>query len=121
MAKAHNKQTAIERVAGTSPNLRAELLGNLRAIAPEAFPEGALDLDRLAELTGNKAAQGAERFSFTWAGRRDAIAMLQAPTSATLIPDQDASVNFGDAQHVFIEGENLETLSRLFTAPITAG
>jgi adenine-specific DNA-methyltransferase len=40
--------------------------------------------------------------------------MLQAPTRATLIPDRANSVDFDDAQHVFIEGENLEVLKVLY-------
>ena len=42
--------------------------------------------------------------------------MLQAPTSATLVPDVDESVDFTQAQHVFIEGENLETSKVIYRA-----
>ena len=42
--------------------------------------------------------------------------MLQAPTRASLIPDPENSVNFDEAQHIFIEGENLETLKVLYRA-----
>ena len=50
----------------------------------------------------------------TWPGKRDAIAMLQAPSRATLVPEPGQSVNFDEAQHVFIEGENLEVLKLLY-------
>ena len=40
--------------------------------------------------------------------------MLQVPTRATIIPDTENSVNFDEAQHLFIEGENLETLKVLY-------
>lgn len=39
--------------------------------------------------------------------------MLQTPTTATLRPQRELSVNFDEAQHVFIEGENLEVLKVL--------
>jgi len=39
--------------------------------------------------------------------------VLQAPTTATLSPDRDESVNFDDTGNVFIEGENLEVLKVL--------
>ena len=81
---------------------------------PEAFSDGKLDVDALRELLGDKVEDGPERFSFTWAGKRDAMAMLQAPSSATLAPDPDKSINFDDAKHVFIEGENLEVLKVLY-------
>ena len=38
------------------------------------------------------------------------------PTGATLISDPGSSVNFDDALHIFIEGENLETLKVLYRA-----
>jgi adenine-specific DNA-methyltransferase len=103
-----------ERVPETSPDLRAELLGKLHDAAPEAFAEGRLDLDKLKALLGDAVETKPERYEFNWAGKRDALAMLQAPTRATLIPDPAASVNFDDAQHVFIEGENLEALKVLY-------
>jgi adenine-specific DNA-methyltransferase len=105
---------ASERVPATSPDLKAELLAKLRDAAPEAFAEGKLDVDKLKELLGERVETRAERYEFNWAGKRDAIAMLQAPTAATLVPDRTVSVGFDDAQHVFIEGENLEVLKVLY-------
>jgi adenine-specific DNA-methyltransferase len=116
--KDKSKQTAatgtLERVPMTSPDLKAELLGKLRDAAPEAFAEGKLDMDKLKELLGDAVETRAERFEFNWAGKRDAIAMLQAPTRATLVPDRATSIGFDDAQHLFIEGENLEVLKVLY-------
>jgi adenine-specific DNA-methyltransferase len=105
---------APERVPENSPDLRAELLQRLRCATPEAFAEGRLDLEILKALLGDAVETRAERYEFNWAGKRDAIAMLQAPTRATLIPDPVASVVFDNAQHVFIEGENLEVLKVLY-------
>ncbi len=105
---------APERVPMSSPDLKVELLGRLRDAAPEAFAEGRLDLDKLKALLGEAVETRAERYEFNWAGKRDAMAMLQAPTGATLVPDRPASIDFDDAQHVFIEGENLEVLKVLY-------
>lgn len=115
MTDATAKQV-VERVSDKSPDFQEELLHQLRASAPEAFTEGKLDLEKLAQLTGGVIEDKPERFSFTWAGKRDALAILQVPTRATLVPDPDNSVNFDDAQHLFIEGENLETLKVLYRA-----
>lgn len=106
--------TELDRIDDTSPDMKAELLARLRALVPEAFSDGQLDLDRLGELAGDGVATGPERYGLTWPGKRDAIAMLQAPSRATLIPEPDQSVNFDEAQHVFIEGENLEVLKLLY-------
>lgn len=110
----NRKSSVPERVPENSPDLRAELLQTLRRAAPEAFSEGRLDLDRLKALLGEAVETSLERYEFNWAGKREAIAMLQAPTRATLIPDPVASVDFDHAQHVFIEGENLEVLKILY-------
>ena len=111
-----DKPPARERIADLSPDLRAETLARLRAAVPEVFSEGQLDLDRLKALVGGAVEAGDERYTFSWAGRREAMAMLQAPTAATLRPDRAKSVNFDAAQHVFIEGENLEVLKVLYRA-----
>ena len=103
-----------ERIDEAPPNAKAELLARLKSLVPETFQDGQLDLDRLAELAGDAVATGPERYGLTWPGKRDAIAMLQAPSRATLVPNRDQSVNFNDAQHVFIEGENLEVLKLLY-------
>lgn len=116
MAQGQQPKHSIEQVAAQSPDMREELLDQLQAIAPEAFTEGKLDLDKLTQLTAGAVEDKPERFAFTWAGKRDAVAILQAPTRATLVPDPENSINFDEAQHVFIEGENLETLKVLYRA-----
>ncbi len=109
-----NKRPEIERVTTESPDQREELLARLKATAPEAFTDGKLDVGALQSLLGGHIEDEPERFTFNWAGKREAIAMLQAPSSATLAPDYDSSINFDDARHVFVEGENLEVLKILY-------
>jgi adenine-specific DNA-methyltransferase len=48
-----------------------------------------------------------------WAGKSDAFKVLQLPTTKTLIPAKDESVNFDETENIFIEGENLEVLKVL--------
>ena len=106
--------TERDRIESTSPDQREELIARLKDVAPEVFTDGAFNLDRLAELVGLPVDHGPERYGLTWPGKRAAIAMLQAPSAATLAPDVGESVNFDTAQHVFIEGENLEVLKLLY-------
>lgn len=103
-----------DRIDATSPDQREQLIARLKSVAPEVFTDGAINLDRLAELVGLPVENGPERYGLTWPGKRAAIAMLQAPSAATLAPDEGESVNFDTAQHVFIEGENLEVLKLLY-------
>ena len=77
-------------------------------------PEARLDVAALKRALGESAViEGGERYALTWAGKSDAYRVLQTPTTATLRPQRELSVNFDEAQHVFIEGENLEVLKVL--------
>ncbi len=96
-----------------SPNLSEELKKQLEALVPAAFKDGQLDVNTLKQLLGMEVATHDERYGLNWAGKADSYKALQYPTSATLRPRQDQSVNFEHAQHVFIEGENLEVLKTL--------
>ena len=97
-----------------SPNPAAQRRVQLAALIPEAFSEGQLDVAALKRaLGGESMIEGGERYALTWAGKANAYKVLQTPSRATLRPQRDLSVNFDEAQHVFIEGENLEVLKVL--------
>lgn len=98
---------------GQSPNPAEEKLKKLAELIPEAFSEGALDIEALKRALGKDGTASGERYQLSWAGKTDAYKVLQQPTSATLRPQPDLSINFDSAQHVFIEGENLEALKVL--------
>ena len=83
----------------------------LQLLAPEAFSEGQLDVAALKRALGEEPEiEGGERYALTWAGKANAYKILQTPSAATLRPQRELSVNFDTAQHIFIEGENLEVL-----------
>lgn len=97
-----------------SPDPAALRRAQLAALIPEAFSEGQLDVSALKRALGGEALiEGGERYALTWAGKANAYKVLQTPSRATLRPQRDLSVNFDEAQHVFIEGENLEVLKVL--------
>ncbi len=108
--------TDSERVAHEVAAPLADRIEALRELVPEAFGEDGVDFDKLRAALGDELDDRPERYSFTWAGKRDAIRLLQAPSRATLVPARDESVDFDTTQHVFIEGENLETLKLLYKA-----
>ena len=86
----------------------------LKAILPEAFTEGRIDVAALKRALGEETLiESGERYRLDWVGKSEAYKVLQTPTTATLRPRRDQSVNFDTASHVFIEGENLETLKVL--------
>lgn len=97
-----------------SPDPAAQRRAQLAALIPEAFSEGQLNVSALKRALGAEALiESGERYALTWAGKANAYKVLQTPSRATLRPQRDLSVNFDEAQHVFIEGENLEVLKVL--------
>lgn len=88
-------------------------LQELKNIFPEVFAEGKVDWERLKATLGEDINFSNERYVLNWAGKSDAFKVLQSPTTKTLIPAKDESVNFDDTENIFIEGENLEVLKVL--------
>lgn len=91
-----------------------EQLTNLRALLPHVFSEGKIDFEKLRAALGDFGDERPERYSFTWAGKREAIRILQTPSRATLVPARKESVDFDKTQNIFIEGDNLEVLKLLY-------
>jgi adenine-specific DNA-methyltransferase len=58
-------------VEGETPDFREELLSRLRDAAPEAFTDGKLDLERLAELAGEGLETSPERYGLRVHGSRE--------------------------------------------------
>tara|TARA_R110001592_G_C13189271_1_gene752184 strand:- start:8497 stop:10383 length:1887 start_codon:yes stop_codon:yes gene_type:complete len=88
-------------------------LQELKTIFPEVFAEGKVDWEKLKATLGEDINFSNERYVLNWAGKSDAFKVLQSPTTKTLIPAKDESVNFDDTENIFIEGENLEVLKVL--------
>jgi len=103
---------SIEHVPGATPDPQEELLAQLRELLPGAFPDGDLDAGGLLSSLGI-AEDGKPSFSFTWPGIEQARAEARAATTATLVPDPEASVNWDSARDVLIEGDNLQVLKLL--------
>ncbi len=104
------------RVARTSPDVIPDQMARLREVFPEVVAEGRVDWERLRATLGEIVDDRPERYQFTWAGKRDAIRLLQVPSRATLVPCPEESVSWDTTRHVFIEGENLEVLKLLYKA-----
>ena len=106
--------TKSEKVEQFTPSVLDERLEDLKHTFPEFFTEGKLDVSKLRELLGEAVEEETERYRFTWAGRQDAINMLQTPTRATLVPCSEESVDFDTTGNIFVEGDNLEVLKLLY-------
>ena len=119
----------IEKMDLESKNLVAERIEQLKALFPEIVTEGRLpseskesstpppssriDFEKLRLILGDEVDEGQERYAFTWPGKADAIRQAQTPTTATLRPDEESSVNWDTTENLYIEGDNLEVLKLL--------
>ncbi|MCB9609901.1 MAG: site-specific DNA-methyltransferase [Polyangiaceae bacterium] len=98
---------------GASPDVVAENLERMRELFPEVFAEGKVDFEALRETLGEYVEDKQERYSFTWHGKGRARRIAQTPSTGTLLPCPEESVDWGTTQNVFIEGDNLEVLKLL--------
>lgn len=98
----------------TTPDLKTGQIEKLRQLFPEVFTEGGkLDFDRLRATLGDIVDDGPERFGLTWPGKRDCFRLIQEPSTGTLLPVEEESVNWDTTQNLFIEADNLEALKLL--------
>ena len=104
-----------------SMDLNGDTLAKLKQILPEVFTEGAngkpsIDIERLKIALGGAVdveSDNKSRFSFGWSGKKQAQALANQPSTATLRPSIDDSKNWDNTQNVYIEGDNLEVLKLL--------
>ena len=74
----------------------------------------AIDFDKLRQLLAKDVAEGTtERYQFTWPDKKKAIRIANAPTTMTLRPCREESINFDSTKNIYIEGDNLEVLKLL--------
>ena len=98
----------IKKIAELFPNCLTERLDE------HGKPEAAIDFDMLRQELSKDIVEGpTERYQFTWPDKRNAIRLANAPTTDTLRPCREESVDFDNTQNLYIEGDNLEVLKLL--------
>ena len=109
----------LSSVDGTQLNLEA-----LYQIAPSCFTEvkddktgelrHVVNFKTLRQLLGDNAVEDVdEMYQFTWPGKQEARREAARPTSKTLRPVVEDSVDWDNTQNLYIEGDNLEVLKLL--------
>ena len=111
--KIENGELRMEKLDGKSKDITAENIQKLKELFPEAFTEGKVDFDALKEVLGTFVDDRDERYSFTWNGKSKARMIAQTPSTGTLRPCKEESVDWDTTQNIFIEGDNLEVLKLL--------
>lgn len=109
----------LNSVDGTQLNLEA-----LYQIAPSCFTEvkddktgelrRVVNFTALRQLLGDNAVEDTdEMYQFTWSGKQEARREVARPTTKTLRPVVEDSVDWDNTQNLYIEGDNLEVLKLL--------
>lgn len=100
---------------GESANIVSENLERLKELFPEAFNEGGIDFDVLRQLLGDAKVldEGKEKYGLNWHGKKKARQIALTPSTGTLLPCPEESVDWDTTRNLFIEGDNLEVLKLL--------
>lgn len=105
-----------------SADLKATNIAKLKELFPELVTErivngkaeAALNVDVLKQLVGDATVMDAEeKYGLHWHGKRRARQMALTPSTGTLRPAPEESVDWDTTQNLMIEGDNLEVLKLL--------
>jgi adenine-specific DNA-methyltransferase len=96
-----------------SADLIAENIEQLKSLFPAAFTEGKVDFEVLKQLLGGMVDEREEKYGLNWHGKRRARQIALTPSTGTLRPCPEESVDWDTTQNLMIEGDNLEVLKLL--------
>lgn len=107
------KKLTAEDMETKSPDLVADNIERLKALFPEAFTEGKVNFEILKQLLGDAVDEQEEKYGLNWHGKRRARQLALTPSTGTLRPCPEDSVDWDTTQNLMIEGDNLEVLKLL--------
>lgn len=98
----------VEKIAQLFPSCVTE------AVSEDGSIKRLIDFEALKrQLSGDIIPEGKERYVFTWPGKSEAQRLTNTPTTLTLRPCREKSVNFDNTKNIYIEGDNLDALKLL--------
>ncbi|QGY48123.1 site-specific DNA-methyltransferase [Maribellus comscasis] len=108
----------MEKLDLTTPDLVNENFEKIAALFPNCVTEStdgkAIDFDLLKQELNHAVVEGnKERYRLEWPGKREAIVTANLPSTKTLRPVREDSVDFDNTENLYIEGDNLEVLKLL--------
>jgi adenine-specific DNA-methyltransferase len=96
-----------------SKNLIQENIEQLKKLFPEIVSEGKIDFKSLQQVLGEEIEEEEEFYRFTWAGKSQSRREAHKPSTGTLRPCKEESLDWDTTQNLYIEGDNLEVLKLL--------
>lgn len=110
----------MEKITTQTSNLTQENMRKIAEIFPDVITEvmdeegkirRAIDFDVLKDDLSDSIADGyRERYQFTWPGKAKAKLEARIPTTKTMRPCQEKSVDWDTTKNIYIEGDNLKAL-----------
>ena len=110
------QELKIKKMDGKSLDIAATDKEKLKAVFPQCFTEGKLDIDKLLSLCGEYIDNDYEKYKFEWKGKSECLRIAGKRSTGTLRPCPEESVDFENTNNLYIEGDNLEVLKLLQTA-----
>lgn len=114
-----------EKMQLTSMDVAAERRAAVKSLFPDVFKETkdesgniveSIDFEKLKAELGTFSdvfEARRERYGTDWPGKKDCVKIIQQPSLGTLKAKRDESTGFDRAEHLCIEGDNLEVLKLL--------
>ncbi len=96
-----------------SLDIVSDNISKLKELFPEVLTEGKIDFKVLQDILGNEIEEEEEFYRFTWAGKSQSRREAHKPSTGTLRPCKEESVDWDTTQNLYIEGDNLEVLKLL--------
>jgi adenine-specific DNA-methyltransferase len=109
---------SIDKLDLQTPDMVNSNFEKLTELFPNCVTETAngkaIDFDLLKQELSHTVIEGnKERYRLEWPGKREAIVTANLPTTKTLRPVREDSVDFDNTENIYIEGDNLEVLKLL--------
>lgn len=113
MTNSSIEKITINNSEAKSLDINQQNIEQLKQLFPDVFSEGKIDFSALKAMLGEAVDDSDERYNFTWNGKKKARQIAQTPSTGTLRPCREESVNWDTTDNLFIEGDNLEVLKLL--------
>lgn len=101
------------KLSGKSKNIISENILKMMKIFPEVVVDNKINFEKLKFLLGEDIEESNERFMFTWPGKAKAVNSIKIPTTGTLRPCKDESINWDTTKNLYIKGNNIDVLKLL--------
>lgn len=84
-----------DKLNGLTMDIEQTEKDKLKAVFPQCFVEGKLDIDKLLNMCGEYIDNDFEKYKFEWKGKTESLKLAQKRSTGTLRPCPEESVNFG--------------------------